>query len=149
MKMVRKFLGWFLMGILLFPSYGKSQAPALTLKVAVILASNEGSDFDFENDAYRDQLIRLFSYTAYKQIKGYSIALEEREQELIAMPSDYELILTFRRSEGEKVFIHALIQKGGKKFLDTEFSILGPAPVFLGGPPLDSGNLVLAIEKLS
>ncbi|MBI4358591.1 MAG: hypothetical protein HY584_04760 [Candidatus Omnitrophica bacterium] len=148
MKRGRIFLGWLLIGVLLFPSYGGSQAPALTLKVAVILASNEGSDFDLENDAYRDQLIRLFSYTAYEQVRGYSVVLEEGEQELIAIPGDYELILTLQRLEGEKVFLHALIQKGGNKFLDTELSLLGPTPVFLGGPPLDSGNLVLAIEKL-
>jgi thiamine biosynthesis lipoprotein len=34
----------------------------------MLVASNEGSDFDLDNDAYRDQLIKLFSYTAYRQV---------------------------------------------------------------------------------
>ena len=117
-------------------------------KVTVIVASNQGSDFDLENDAFRDQLIQIFSYKSYKQVKEYSIHLEKVKREVLSIPGDYEFVMAYRGQDQGKVRIGALIQKGGRKFLNTEVTIIGTGPIFLGGPPTESGDLLLVIETL-
>ena len=143
----RIFLGVFLC-VLSFGSTLQAESP-VTIKVTAIVASNSGSDFDLENDAFRDQLIQLFSYKSYKQVQQSSIRLDGAKDEVMAIPGGYELTLGLKTSENSKIRVHALLQKEGKRFLDTEVSIFGAGPVFLGGPSVDSGNLILAIETLS
>ena len=65
------------LGFIFLCSQTHVYAESLMTKVTVIIASNQGNDFDLENDAYRDKLIALFSYTSYKQVNQYSIRLEE------------------------------------------------------------------------
>ena len=148
MKLGSKIFLGLLLCLLPFVSALQAEAP-VTLKVTAIVASNGGSDFDLENDAFRDQLIQLFSYKSYKQLQQSSVHLDETKNEVVAIPGGYELTLGLKTRENGKVRVHALIQKEGKKFLDTEVSIFGSGPVFLGGLPVDSGNLILAIETLS
>ena len=133
--------------LLPFVSTTWAEAP-VTFKVTAIVASNQGSDFDVENDAFRDQLIQLFTYKSYKQLKQYSIHLDGTKSETLAIDG-YELNLALKTRDNGKVRIHALIQKEGRKFLDTEVSIFGAGPVFLGGPSIGDGDLVLAIEITS
>lgn len=147
MKLELKILLGFFFCLPLFASMLQAEAPA-TIKVTAIVASNGGSDFDLENDTFRDQLIQLFSYKSYKQIQQSSIRLDGTKDEVMTIPGGYELTLGLKTREDSKIRIHALIQKDGKKFLDTEVSIFGTGPVFLGGPPVDSGNLILAVETL-
>ena len=124
-------------------------AEPLTTKVTVIVASNHGTDFDLENDAYRDQLIKLFSYTSYQQTNQYSIRLEEGKQESLSIAGNYELILTLYKQEKNRNILRAMIQKNGQQVLNTELSLTGSGPVFLGGPPTEAGDLLLVIEPLN
>ena len=145
---MKKF-AWGLFLLILLP-FGSSlhAEEVIVAKITVIIASNNGNDFNLENDAYRDQLIKLFSYTSYKQVKEYSLKLEKVKQEVLVIPGDYEFVLTFRGRERGRTLIGALIQKGDRKFLNTDLAISGNGPVFLGGPPVDSGVLLLVIETL-
>ncbi len=147
MKLGSKILLGLFFCFLPFVSTLRAEAP-VAIKVTAISASNSGSDFDLENDAFRDQLIQLFSYKSYKQLKQFSVRLEGTKSETLTIPGGYELNLVLKAREDNKVRLHAVIQKEGKKFLDTEVSVFGAGPVFLGGPPVDSGNLILAIETL-
>ena len=133
----------------LFLGVSNLYAEALLTKVTVIVASNQGSDIDLENDAYRDQLIKLFSYTSYQQTNQYSIRLEEGKQESLAISGGYELILSLYKKEKGRNVIRTMIQKDGKQVLNSELSLTGTGPVFLGGPPIESGDLLLVIESLS
>ncbi len=121
-------------------------AAPLATKITVIVASNQGSDFDLDNDVYRDQLIKLFSYTSYKQTNQYSLRLEEGKQEILTIADGYQLILTLYK-QGKRNVLRALIQKDNKQFLNTELSLTA-GPVFLGGPPASSGDLIFVIEPL-
>ena len=124
-------------------------AESLLTKVTVIVASNQGNDIDLENDDYRDQIIKLFSYTSYKQTNQYSISLEEGKQQAVSLGDSYELNVTLYKKANDRNVLRVLIQKEGNTHLNTELSLSGKGPVFLGGPPANSGDLLLVIEPLS
>lgn len=117
------------------------------VKGTIITASNNGSDYDLDNDAYRDQLIKLFSYTRYHQIDQFSTQLQKAERQKITLPGGYELVLTLLEQEGDRTLIQALIRKDGTQYVDTVLSILGAGVAFLGGPPVEEGVLIIMLEK--
>jgi hypothetical protein len=114
--------------------------------VTVLVASNEGADFDLVNDAYRDQLINLFSYTSYKQTDQQAVELKRGERAEIALPEGYELVLTYQGAENGRHLVNALIRRERQQFVNTILSIVKPGVVFLGGPPVKEGVLILVVE---
>ena len=144
MKKILLFLGFIFLC-----SQTHVYAESLMTKVTVIIASNQGNDFDLENDAYRDKLIALFSYTSYKQVNQYSIRLEEGKQQSLALADGYQLSMTLYKQAKDRNVLRVLIQKENRTHLSTELSLSGNGPVFLGGPPAHSGDLLLAIEPLA
>ncbi len=134
-----------LLFFLLSTPFAFSEGATRTL-VTVIVASNQGSGFDLDNDAYRDELIKLFSYPSYRQIKAYALNLEKGKETTLQLPEGYVLTLTLIREEGEKALVQASIRGNGKEYLNTVLSILKPGTVFLGGPPVQEGVLILALE---
>jgi hypothetical protein len=139
------------MTVLLFTAFLIS-IPAVnaegTVKVqaAMVIASNEGNDFDLVNDDYRDELIKLFSYSAYRQIDSVSRGLKKAVREKIDIEGGYELILTLQGVEEGRVMIQAVIRKEGRQYVDTVLSILKPGVVFVGGPPMGKGALIIILE---
>lgn len=116
------------------------------LKAAVVIASNQGTDYDLDNDAYRDQMIQLFSYSSYHQLDQYPVDLVKSERSKIELPEGYELMLTLQNVEKGRILVQAVIRKGNQQYLDTVVSILKPGVVFLGGPPVSSGVLIIVLE---
>ena len=114
--------------------------------VTVLTASNEGSDFNLDNDEYRDQLIKLFSYHSYNQSNKFFVDLEKGVRQKTQLPDGYELMLTLQGEENGRVLVQALIRKGGQQYVDTVLSILKPGVVFLGGPPAGQGSLIIVLE---
>ena len=112
----------------------------------VLVASNEGNDFNLVNDAHRDQLIDLFSYTNYQQLEAVSLHLPKAERVKLALPEGYELMLTLQHVEKSRILTQALIRKGGKAHVDTVLAILSPGVAFLGGPPVKEGTLIIVLE---
>ncbi|MBN1687520.1 MAG: hypothetical protein JW893_00310 [Candidatus Omnitrophica bacterium] len=122
-------------------------AERVRVKVQVLTASNEGTDFNLVNDAYRDQLIELFSYSHYEQEEPVLVSLQRAERSKIDLPDGYELILTLQAVESNRVLVQALIRREGRQYVDTVLSILNPGVVFLGGPPVGAnGALIIVLE---
>lgn len=121
-------------------------ADPVRVHVTVLTASNEGSDFNLDNDEYRDRLIQLFSYSSYNQSGRFFVDLEKGVRQKTKLPEDYELMLTLQGEENGRVLVQALIRKGGQQYADTVLSILRPGVVFLGGPPAGSGSLIIVLE---
>jgi len=147
-KMHKNYLLLFLFTIAcLFSRVNAAQAEE-TVKVTatVIVASNEGNDFDLDNDAFRDQLIDLFSYSAYKQLDAHAVELKRHMSVNIDMVDGYVLHLTFQGQENDRVLIQADIRKGGKEYVDTVLAIHSPSAAFLGGPPVSKGTLIIVLE---
>jgi hypothetical protein len=131
----------------LSPMLSAKSVDKIPTKITILIASNQGTDFDMDNDAYRDQLIQLFSFSNYKQLKTLSLDLAKGERQIVALPEGYELVLSLQREERERAYIQALIRKGREQFVDTVLSIQKKGVVFLGGPQTPSGTLIVALEN--
>lgn len=129
--------------ILLTPLHAEGP---VRVHVTVLVASNEGSDFNLDNDAYRDELIQLFSYSAYRQSQQFIADLKKADRFRADLPDGYELVLTLQGEEKERALVEALIRKENKQYVNTVLSILKPGVVFLGGPPVTGGVLIIVLE---
>jgi hypothetical protein len=118
----------------------------LRLISTVIIASNEGSDFNLDNDIYRDKLLQLFSYSAYEQVDQFETLPTKGKRHVESLPEGYELVLTLQKNESERVTFQAVIRKERVIFLDTVLSMTKPGVVFVGGPSIGEGDLILVIE---
>ncbi len=151
MKLLRKSFA-FLIALFLFSSLavqGTASPPdpsEVKLKVTILEASNQGGDFDLDNDAYRDQLIKLFSYTAYHQIDTKLASLPRAERVRFDLPGEYQLILTYQGMDGGRTQVQAVIQKAGVSYVDTVLAAETPGTAFLGGPQTQDGVLVIILE---
>lgn len=121
-------------------------AQTAKIHATIILASNQGNDFNLTNDAYRDQLLQLFSYKSYRQVDDIIKNLERSKRETINLPDGYQLILTLQDVDNGRVQVQAMIRKGNSRYLDTIVSILRPGVVFLGGPSASGGTLIIVLE---
>jgi hypothetical protein len=131
----------------LAPLFSLNAAEALVqVHMSLIVASNEGSDFNLVNDEYRDQLLQLFSYTSYNQLDDKLAHLELSQPQTLELPDGYQLTLTLQNIEKGRVLMKAEIKKEGKQYLDTVVSILRPGVVFLGGPSAQGGTLIIVLE---
>lgn len=147
--MIKKNL--FLAGLAFFSlsmmTSAQAQDPApVKTNVTILEASNEGNDFNLVNDAYRDELIKLFSYTSYNQVDTLRRELKKGAREKIDLPEGYELLVTLQSLEKGRVQVQALIRKKGVAYVDTILSILQPGVVFVGGPPVKKGALIIVLE---
>ena len=131
----------------LFSSFLPVQAePTVPIHVTVIIASNQGQDYDLVNDDFRDQLLQLFSYSAYHQVDELNRDLSKAKPEIVSLPDGYELKLNLQGEEKGRVMVQAAIRKGNQQYVDTTLSILRPGVVFLGGPPAQGGAIILVLE---
>ena len=130
----------------LTPAAPVSAAETTKIHVTLLVASNQGNDFDLTNDAYRDQLLQLFSYKSYHQVDDILTNLERSKREILNLPDGYQLILTLQDLDKGRVQVQAMIRKGSSRYLDTVVSILRPGVVFLGGPSAQGGTLIIVLE---
>lgn len=121
-------------------------AEPVRLTATVLMASHQGSDYDLDNDAFRDRLIQLFSYSHYRQLDARVLTLPKAERVRLALPEGYELILTLQGIEKTRILTQAVIRKGHKAYVDTILAILSPGVAFLGGPPVEGGTLIIVLE---
>ncbi|MBU3758433.1 MAG: hypothetical protein FGM27_00675 [Candidatus Omnitrophica bacterium] len=114
--------------------------------LTTLVASNEGSEFDLVNDAYRDQIIRLFSYTAYKQMNQEAVSLDPGIAREIPLHGGYTLYLKLISASNHQDRVHALIKKDDLEYVDTVLAVEKPGVVFLGGPKVSEGDLIIVLE---
>ena len=127
-------------------SSGEETVNQIKANVTVLVASNHGNDFNLINDAYRDELIQLFSYTSYNQVNAVRRDLVRGVPQRIDLPESYELLLTLQGRENGRFQVQAVIRKGGVQYVDTILSILEPGVVFVGGPQVEKGALIIVLE---
>lgn len=134
---------------LLMISHPAQAVPENEVRVTatVLSASNQGNDFNLVNDDYRDELIKLFSYSSYNQLTAFAANLKKAERQHFDLSGGYELILTLQGTEKDRVMVQAIIRKENRQYVDTVLSILRPGVVFLGGPALpEGGELIIVLE---
>jgi hypothetical protein len=146
---VKKILSVWLSFLLISaaPAHAADTAVAEKVKATVLIASNEGVDSTPIRDAYRRELIKLFSYTAYSQAGDEkTLTLEKDKRETLNLPGGYKFILTLQSAERNRMQVQAVIQKGSVQYMNTVVSILKPGVVFLGGPSAKGGVLIIVLE---
>lgn len=111
-----------------------------------IVASNEGTDFDLDNDAYRDQILQLFSYKSYKQVDEQVLSLEPGVASEQMIQGGYSLYLKLIGIENHQDRVHVLIKKDNMEYMDTVLTVEKPGVVFLGGPKVAEGDLIIVLE---
>ncbi len=117
------------------------------LRLTLLTASNEGTDFDLDNDEYRDRLIQLFSYRSYKQVNQEIVTVKKPERQVIPLLEGYELVLLLQDEQKYRIEVQAVIMKEGVPYVNTVLSILEEGVVFIGGPNTSQGALILALER--
>lgn len=115
--------------------------------VTMVIASNSGNDFNMDNDAYRDKLTKLFSYSSYIQKDLKKLDMQVGVTQNLDLLEGYNLELTLKQDNGSKIVTRAVIIKDHKIYIDTELSIAKPGVFFMGGPTLDKGDLILILES--
>lgn len=144
---------WIGMGTLAFVANLFFVTPATTktedsirVKVTVLIASDQGTDMNLVNDEVRDQLIRLFSYSSYEEVAVQAVELPRSQRVKVDLPSGYELLLTYQGVEAPKINVQALIRKEAKQYVSTVLAMPEAGAVFLGGPPVENGVLIIVLE---
>ena len=142
------FAGFLVFTFLVTVSVARAQdVTQIKANATILVASNQGNDFNLVNDAYRDELIKLFSYTSYNQVNAVRRDLVRGVAQKINLPEGYELLLTLQEGkESGPLQVHALIRKGEVQYVDTVLAIMQPGVVFVGGPPVQNGNLIIVLE---
>ena len=145
MSWIRKTLLWTVPFICLSAGAPFAAAEERVL-VTVLAASNQGTEMDLDNDAYRDEMIRLFSYSSYIQLDQKELFLKTGETSGVVLPGEYEMLLTLQGTENDRRRVHAMVRKGDTAFADMVLLIRKPGVAFLGGPPLEKGDLIIVLE---
>lgn len=138
----------FLGAVLLGTGYFSPQTAlaADNMVVTVLVASNEGNDFDLDNDAFRDRLIQLFSYTSYKQVDQVAVDLKAATRQTVTLPDGYQMQIDLQKQEGSRYFVRAVVEKSGTAHVDTVLAIEKGSAAFVGGPPVGKGSLIIVME---
>lgn len=144
--MIRKLVLSLLLTTIIFSHAAQAAEDTTRVHITVFKASASGTDFDLDNDAYRDQLIQLFSYSSYHQIQKLFVDLKKAERNPVDLMGDYKLLLNFQGNDQNRHMIEALIRSKDKTYVNTVLAVPAQGAVFLGGPPFEDGVLILALE---
>ena len=144
--MLKKIIAFFCLSVFFFQfSSGQAQTSNRMI-VTMVVASNAGSDFNLDNDVYRDKLLKLFSYSSYVQKEVKKLDMKVGKTQNLDLLEGYNLELTLKQDTGQKILTRAVIIKDHKIYIDTELSIERPGVFFMGGPTLKDGDLILILE---
>lgn len=145
--MIKKITALLCLSVFCFHSYSASAQTSNRMIVTTVVASNTGKDFNLDNDAYRDKLLKLFSYSSYRQTDLKKLDMSLGEAQTLDLMEGYSLSLTLKQDEGSKIIVRTMISKAQKTYIDTELSISKPGVFFMGGPTLTDGDLILILES--
>ena len=144
--MLKKIISFFCLAFLLFQIPPGQTQTSDRMIVTMVVASNTGSDFNLDNDVYRDKLLKLFSYSSYVQKEVKKLNMTVGKTQNLDLLEGYNLELTLKQDNGQKILTRAVIIKDHKIYIDTELSIEKPGVFFMGGPTLNEGDLILILE---
>lgn len=149
---LKKIAAVFLVPAFIFfsPSHAAA-AETAKIRATIIVASNQQQSpaaLETINTGYREQLAQLFSYHSYEQKGESPQTLEQNKRQVIDLPDGYKLILLLQTVSPTRVQVRAVVRKDNLQFMDTVVSILKPGTVFLGGPPVKDGTLIIVLETI-
>ncbi len=127
-------------GIVALPA----QADVFNTEVRIILASNSDQGFDPRLLDLKKDLLAL-NYMSFQLLDQTGISLEKGKAGKIKIPGKRILKLTPSDFSKGKIEMEVLIKEGKSTLLKTRIRIENHGTVMIGGPPYETGFLVLAV----
>ena len=119
-------------------------AESFKTEVRVILASNSDQGFDSRLLDLKKDLLAL-NYMSFQLLDQTGVSIEQGKTKQMNIPGKRRLELTPTGSEKNKISMKVRIVEGKNALLTTQIRIENHGTVLIGGPPYQSGFLVLAV----
>jgi hypothetical protein len=121
-------------------------ADTVAVDVGSIYASYDGTSIDPELGTIRGKLHSMFNYTSYRMLDRKRRSLSVGETGEFELPGRRTMRATPLPSRGDKVRLSIRISEGSKSLLATTLGLRRGGMVLVGGPPHQSGVLILIIS---
>jgi hypothetical protein len=121
-------------------------ADMVSVDVGSIYASNDGTSIDPALGTIRGKLHSMFNYTSYRMLDRQRRSLSVGEAGEFELPGRRTMRATPLPSRGDKVRLSVQISEGQRSLLTTTLGLRRGGMVLVGGPPHQSGVLILIIS---
>ena len=121
-------------------------ADTVSVDVGSIYASNDGTSIDPALGTIRGKLQSMFNYTSYRMLDRKRRSLSVGEAGEFELPGRRTMRATPLPSRGDKVRLSIQISEGQRSLLTTTLGLRRGGVVLVGGPPHQSGVLILIIS---
>jgi len=118
----------------------------VTVEIGVVVASSKGSSVDPSLSSLRTKLQSMFSYSSYTLLDRMKRRLAIGETGDFSLPGNRTMRVTPVDAPRNKVRLAVQIMEGGKNLLTTTLGLSRGGMVLVGGPPHQSGVLILLIS---
>ena len=136
-----------LLALTLVAVAAEAAAPgSVTVEIGVVVASKKGSSVDPSLSTLRTKLQSMFNYSSYSLLDRMKRTLAVGEAGEFALPGGRSMRVTPSAAPENKVRLAVQIMEGGKNLLTTTLGLSRGGMVLVGGPPHQSGVLILLIS---
>jgi hypothetical protein len=136
-----------LLAALLVAGAGEAATPGpVTVDIGVVVASNEGASVDPALSSLRAKLQSMFTYSSYRMLDRMKRSLAVGETGDFALPGGRSMRLSPVPASGNKVRLAVQLTEGGRNLLTTTLGLSRGGMVVVGGPPYQSGVMILLIS---
>lgn len=118
----------------------------VAVEIGVVVASNKGASIDPSLSTLKTKLQSMFSYSSYSLLDRMKRTLAVGETGEFTLPGGRLMRVTPAAAPGNKVRLAVQIMEGGKNLLTTTLGLSRGGMVLVGGPPHQSGVLILLIS---
>ena len=132
--------------LLMFAAVPSVAADTVAVDVGSIYASNDGTSIDPALGTIRGKLHSMFNYTSYRMLDRKRRSLSVGEAGEFELPGRRTMRATPLPSKGDKVRLSIQISEGPRSLLTTTLGLRRGGVVLVGGPPHQSGVLILIIS---
>jgi len=137
---------FFLLLLALLAAVPSEAADTVTVDVGAVYASNEGTSIDPALGTIREKLQSMFNYSSYRMLDRKRRSLSVGETGEFELPDRRSMRATPLPARGEKVRLSIQISEGPRNLLTTTLGLRRGGMVLVGGPPHQSGVLILIIS---
>jgi hypothetical protein len=133
--------------ILLAAGVAEAAPPgSVVVDIGVVVASNQGTSIDPALSALRTKLQSMFNYSSYKMLDRMKRTLAVGETGDFVLPGGRSMRVTPVPAPGTKVRLAVQLLEGGRNLLTTTLGLSRGGMVLVGGPPYQSGVMILLIS---
>jgi len=140
-----RILFFFLILLVLGPAASASPG-SVTVEIGVVVASSSGHSIDPSLSYIRTKLQSMFNYTSYDLVDRLKRTLGTGETGEFRLPGNRTIRVTPADAKGNRIRLAVQIMEGGKNILTTTLGLNRGGMVLVGGPPFQSGVLILLIS---